>query len=212
VRNNLLEGGALVLVILFLFLGNIRAALIVAAVIPLAMLVAFLGMRWCGITANLMSLGAIDFGMIVDGSVIMVENHVRRLHSRPNHDVPLTKEESLSLVRSSAREVARPILMGVGIIIAVYVPILSLEGLEGRMYRPMAVTVCAALLGSLVLTLTVVPAASRLLLGRHTKESKEPYMDRVREAYRRILIRVLDHRVPVVVAGFLAVILALGSL
>jgi cobalt-zinc-cadmium resistance protein CzcA len=212
VRNNLLEGGALVLAVLFLFLGNIRAALIVAAVIPLSMLVAFLGMRWFGITANLMSLGAIDFGMIVDGSVIMVENHVRRLHSRPNHDVPLTKEESLNLVRSAAREVARPILMGVGIIIAVYVPILSLEGLEGRMYRPMAVTVCAALLGSLVLTLTVVPAASRLLLGRHTKESKEPYMERVREAYRRILIRVLDHRVPVVVAGFLAVFVALGSL
>jgi cobalt-zinc-cadmium resistance protein CzcA len=212
VRNNLLEGGALVLVILFLFLGNIRAALVVAAVIPLSMLVAFLGMRWFGITANLMSLGAIDFGMIVDGAVIMVENYVRRLHSRPNHDVPLTKEESLGLVRSAAHEVARPILMGVGIIIAVYIPILSLEGLEGRMYGPMAVTVCAALLGSLVLTLTVVPAASRLLLGRHTKESNEPYMDRVREAYRRILNRVLDHRVPVVAAGFLIVVVAIGSI
>jgi cobalt-zinc-cadmium resistance protein CzcA len=212
VRNNLLEGGALVLAILFLFLGNVRAALIVAAVIPLSMLVAFLGMRWFGITANLMSLGAIDFGMIVDGSVIMVENHVRRLHTRPNHDVPLTQEESLGLVRSAAHEVARPILMGVGIIIAVYVPILSLEGLEGRMYRPMAVTVCAALLGSLVLTLTVVPAASRLLLGRRTKESNEPYMDRVREVYRRILSSVLDYKAPVVVIGFLTVAVALGSL
>ena len=212
VRNNLLEGGALVLVILFLFLGNVRAALIVAAVIPLSMLVAFLGMRWFGITANLMSLGAIDFGMIVDGSVIMVENHVRRLHSRPNHDVRLTKDESLRLVRSAAHEVARPILMGVGIIIAVYVPILSLQGLEGRMYRPMAVTVCAALLGSLVLTLTVVPAASRLLLGRRTKESREPYMDRLRDAYRRVLSTVLDHRAPVVIAGFLMVAVALGSI
>jgi cobalt-zinc-cadmium resistance protein CzcA len=212
VRNNLLEGGALVLVILFLFLGNVRAALIVAAVIPLSMLVAFLGMQWFGITANLMSLGAIDFGMIVDGSVIMVENHVRRLHSRPKHGVPLTKEESLSLVRSAAHEVARPILMGVGIIIAVYVPILSLQGLEGRMYRPMAITVCAALLGSLVLTLTVVPAASRLLLGRRTKESNEPYMERVRDAYRRILNGVLDHRALVVTVGFLVVAVALGSL
>jgi cobalt-zinc-cadmium resistance protein CzcA len=212
VRNNLLEGGALVLVILFLFLGNFRAALVVAAVIPLSMLVAFLGMRWFGITANLMSLGAIDFGMIVDGAVIMVENYVRRLHSRPNHDVPLSKEESLGLVRSAAHEVARPILMGVGIIIAVYVPILSLQGLEGRMYGPMAVTVCAALLGSLVLTLTVVPAASRLLLGRRTKESNEPYMDHVREAYRRILNRVLDHPVPVVAAGFLIVVVAIGSI
>jgi cobalt-zinc-cadmium resistance protein CzcA len=212
VRDNLLQGGALVLVILFLFLGNVRAALVVAAVIPLSMLVAFLGMHWFGITANLMSLGAIDFGMIVDGAVIMVENYVRRLHSRPNHDTPLTKEESLGLVRSAAHEVARPILMGVGIIIAVYVPIMSLQGLEGRMYRPMAVTVCAALLGSLVLTLAVVPAASRLLLGRRTKQSREPYMDRVREAYRWIVNRVLDHRVLVVAAGFLLVAAALGSL
>ena len=212
VRNNLLEGGALVLAILFLFLGNVRAALVVAAVIPLSMLVAFLGMRWFGITANLMSLGAIDFGMIVDGAVIMVENYVRRLHLRPNHDVPLTKEESLTLVRSAAHEVARPILMGVGIIIAVYVPILSLQGLEGRMYRPMAVTVCAALLGSLVLTLTVVPAASRLLLGRRTNESREPYMDRAREVYRRVLNRVLDHRLPVVAAGLLIVAVAVGSI
>jgi cobalt-zinc-cadmium resistance protein CzcA len=115
-------------------------------------------------------------------------------------------------VRSAAHEVARPILMGVGIIIAVYVPIFSLQGLEGRMYRPMAVTVCAALLGSLVLTLTVVPAASRLLLGRRTKESNEPYMERVRDAYRRILNGVLDHRALVVTVGFLIVAVALGSL
>jgi cobalt-zinc-cadmium resistance protein CzcA len=212
VRNNLLEGGALVVVILVLFLGNFRAALVVAAVIPLSMLVAFLGMRWFGITANLMSLGAIDFGMIVDGAVIMVENHVRRLHSRPNHDVPLTRQESLGLVRSAAHEVALPILMGVGIIIAVYVPILSLQGLEGRMYRPMAVTVCAALLGSLVLTVTVVPAASRLLLGRRTRESKEPLMDRARQVYQRTLNRVLDHRVPVVAAGAVLVVVSVGSI
>ena len=212
VRYNLLQGGALVVAILFLFLGNLRAALIVAAVIPLSMLVAFLGMRWFGITANLMSLGAIDFGVIVNGAVIMIENHVCRLRARPNHHLPLTRDQSLGLVRSAAHQVSRPILMGIGIIIAVYVPILSLQGLEGRMYRPMAVTVCAALLGSLLLTLAAVPAASRLLLGRSTKKAREPYMDRARQVYGRIVNRVLDHRVLVVTAGSLLIAAALGSL
>ena len=212
VRYNLLQGGALVVAILFLFLGNLRAALIVAAVIPLSMLVAFLGMRWFGITANLMSLGAIDFGVIVNGAVIMIENHVWRLRARPNHHLPLTRDQSLGLVRSAAHQVSRPILMGIGIIIAVYVPILSLQGLEGRMYRPMAVTVCAALLGSLVLTLAAVPAASRLLLGRSTNKAREPYMDRARQVYGRIVNQVLDHRVLVVTAGSLLIATALGSL
>ena len=212
VRYNLLQGGALVVAILFLFLGNLRAALIVAAVIPLSMLVAFLGMRWFGITANLMSLGAIDFGVIVNGAVIMIENYVWRLRVRPNHHLPLTRDQSLGLVRSAAHQVSRPILMGIGIIIAVYVPILSLQGLEGRMYRPMAVTVCAALLGSLLLTLAAVPAASRLLLGRSTNKAREPYMDRARQVYGRIVNRVLDHRVLVVTAGSLLIAAALGSL
>ena len=212
VRYNLLQGGALVVAILFLFLGNLRAALIVAAVIPLSMLVAFLGMRWFGITANLMSLGAIDFGVIVNGAVIMIENYVWRLRARPNHHLPLTRDQSLGLVRSAAHQVSRPILMGIGIIIAVYVPILSLQGLEGRMYRPMAVTVCAALLGSLVLTLAAVPAASRLLLGRSTKKAREPYMDRARQVYGRIVNQALDHRVLVVTAGSLLIAAALGSL
>ena len=212
VRYNLLQGGALVVAILFLFLGNFRAALIVAAVIPLSMLVAFLGMRWFGITANLMSLGAIDFGVIVNGAVIMIENYVWRLRAHPNHHLPLTRDQSLGLVRSAAHQVSRPILMGVGIIIAVYVPILSLQGLEGRMYRPMAVTVCAALLGSLVLTLAAVPAASRLLLGRSTKKAREPYMDRARQVYGRIVNQALDHRVLVVTAGSLLIAAALGSL
>ena len=212
VRNNLLQGGALVVAILFLFLGNFRAALLVAAVIPLSMLVAFIGMRWFGITANLMSLGAIDFGMIVDGAVIMIENHVRRLKRRSNSDVPLTRDESVELVRSAAHQVSRPILTGVGIIIAVYVPILSLQGLEGRMYRPMAFTVCAALLGSLVLTLALLPAASRLLLGRRPKTSREPVMDRARAIYGRVVNFALDHRVLVVSGGFLLVAAPLGSL
>ena len=212
VRYNLLQGGALVVAILFLFLGNLRASLIVAAVIPLSMLAAFLGMRWFGITANLMSLGAVDFGVIVNGSVIMVENYVRRLNVRPDSRLPLSGNAHPGLVRSAAHQVSRPILMGVGIIIAVYVPILSLQGLEGRMYRPMAVTVCAALLGSLVLALAAVPAASRLLLGGTAGKSREPWMDRARESYGRILERVLDHRLVVVVAGSLLIAAALGSL
>ncbi|MDE2927208.1 MAG: CusA/CzcA family heavy metal efflux RND transporter, partial [Acidobacteriota bacterium] len=212
VRQNLILGGALVVAILFLFLGNFRAALLVAAVIPLSMLFAFIGMRWFGITANLMSLGAIDFGMIVDGAVIMIENHVRRLKGRPDPDVPLTGAESVELVRSAAHQVSRPILTGVGIIIAVYVPILSLQGLEGRMYRPMAFTVCAALLGSLVLTLALLPAASRLLLGRRPKKSREPVMDRARAVYGRVVNFALDHRVLVVSGGFLLVAAPLGSL
>ena len=212
VRYNLLQGGALVVAILFLFLGNLRASLIVAAVIPLSMLAAFLIMRWFGVTANLMSLGAVDFGVIVNGSVIMVENYVRRLNARPDPHLPLAGAANLGLVRSAAHQVSRPILMGVGIIIAVYVPILSLQGLEGRMYRPMAVTVCAALLGSLVLALAAVPAASRLLLGRTAGKPREPYMDRARQVYGRIVDRALDHRVLVVTAGSLLVAAALGSL
>ena len=212
VRYNLLQGGALVVAILFLFLGNLRAALIVAAVIPLSMLAAFLGMRWFGITANLMSLGAVDFGVIVNGSVIMVENYVRRLNARPDPRLPLTGAANLGLVRSAAHEVSRPILMGIGIIIAVYVPILSLQGLEGRMYRPMAVTVCTALLGSLVLSLAAVPAASRLLLGRTSGKPGEPYFDRARAVYGRIVRHALNHRVLVVAAGSLLIASALGSL
>ena len=142
----------------------------------------------------------------------MIENYVWRLRARPNHHLPLTRDQSLGLVRSAAHQVSRPILMGIGIIIAVYVPILSLQGLEGRMYRPMAVTVCAALLGSLLLTLAAVPAASRLLLGRSTKKAREPYMDRARQVYGRIVNRVLDHRVLVVTAGSLLIAAALGSL
>ena len=212
VRYNLLQGGALVVAILFLFLGNLRAALIVAAVIPLSMLAAFLGMRWFGITANLMSLGAIDFGVIVAGSVIMVENYMQRLNARPEPHLPMSGDESLALVRSAAHQVSRPILMGVGIIIAVYVPVLSLQGLEGRMYRPMAVTVCTALLGSLLLTLAAVPTASRLLLKRTNRKAREPYMDRARQVYGRIVNQVLDHRVLVVTTGTLLIAAALGSL
>ena len=207
VRDNLLKGGALVAVVLFLFLGQARAALIVASVIPLSMLVAFLGMQTFGISANLMSLGAVDFGIVVNGSVIMVENCIRRLRAhRADRSLGRSEEH-----RSAAHEVARPILMGVAIIIAVYLPLLTLENIEGRMYRPMAVTVCSALLGSLAITLLVVPAAARLLL-RNVKEKPEPFLDRIRGIYARVMERLLERPLLVVATALVVVVVAIGSL
>jgi heavy metal efflux system protein len=162
--QNLLEGSLLVIVVLFFFLRDLRASLIVAAVIPLSMLAGFIGMRLFGVSANLMSLGAIDFGLIVDGAVVMMENFVRR-RARTGHRAgarhrPTRACGTPDLFRSAAVEVARPVLFGVLIIIAVYLPIFTLEGLEGKMFRPMAITVCSALLGSLLLSLTAVPVAA----------------------------------------------------
>jgi cobalt-zinc-cadmium resistance protein CzcA len=208
VRRNLFEGGALVVLVLLLFLGNLRAALIVAAVIPLSMLVGFLGMRAFGISANLMSLGAIDFGMIVDGAVVMMENSVRRLgYARRAGPVDAVHE-----VREAALEVGRPITFAVAIIIAVYLPILFLEGLEGRMFRPMAITVCSALVGALVLALSVVPTAAAAALQKGVKEHSEGWFRRVRDLYLRVLRWVMLNRMLVVVASLLVLAAALGSL
>ncbi|MBK8006706.1 MAG: efflux RND transporter permease subunit [Gemmatimonadetes bacterium] len=173
VRTNLLEGGLLVMAVLLLFLGNVRAALVVAATIPLSLLCAVLGMRWLGLSANLMSLGAIDFGMIVDGAVVMTEQFVRRLHADEEaHQFPREREAFLARLVGLAQEVARPIAFGVLIILLVYLPILTLEGLEGRMFRPMALTVAAALFGSLVLALLFVPAAATVVFRKGAPESK----------------------------------------
>ena len=173
VEENLLAGGFLVIAILLLFLGNVRAALVVAATIPLSLLFAAIGMRWLGLSANLMSLGAIDFGMIVDGAVVMAENFVKRLH----HDeetgrFPREKDRLFDRLAEVAGEVGRPITFGVLIIMLVYVPILSLQGLEGRMFRPMALTVGIALLGSLLFALFFVPACATLLFRRGAAESR----------------------------------------
>ncbi|UCF37800.1 MAG: efflux RND transporter permease subunit, partial [Acidobacteriota bacterium] len=199
--------GALVIVVLFLFLGNIRAALIVAAIIPLSMLVGFVGMLAFGISANLMSLGAIDFGLIVDGSVVMMENFVRRLQRRDDPNFSAPQE-----IRAAAHEVARPIVFGIAIIISVYIPIFSLQGLEGRMFQPMAVTVCSAILGSLILSLTVVPAAALLVFRRPLKPSKARLFSYVRRGYARLLPGLLNHRYPVIAVAVLIVAVALGSL
>jgi len=175
VFRNLLEGGLLVVLILFLFLRDVRASLITASVIPLSLLFAFFAMQRFDVSANLMSLGALDFGLIVDASIVMVENFVRRLGKAEAG----SEHERLHLIRTAAFEVARPILFGVFIIIAVYLPIFSLEGLEGRMFTPMAFTVCMAILGSLALALAYVPAVSSLLLrAQPEKPSLEHLVDR----------------------------------
>jgi cobalt-zinc-cadmium resistance protein CzcA len=210
VRKNLFEGGMLVVLVLLVFLGEIRAALIVAAVIPLSMLVGFMGMRLFGVSANLMSLGAIDFGMIVDGAVVMMENSVRRLQM-PGADAD---SSPLERVRSAAHEVARPILYGVAIIIAVYMPIFFLEELEGRMFRPMAITVCSALIGSLVFALTVVPAAGGLLAGRKIRERRhDPGWARfLQKQYLNILSWVMRHKALTLATSVMVLAVAIGSL
>ncbi len=173
VEKNLFEGAVLVVVILFLLLGNWRAALIVALAIPLSMLFAVTGMVQSRVSGNLMSLGAIDFGLIVDGSVVMVENIIRHLTDRQRAlGRRLTLSERTTEVLSSAKEVVNPMFFGVLIITVVYVPILALSGIEGKMFRPMAITVIFALVGSLVIALTLMPALCVTWLGR--KESARP--------------------------------------
>ena len=216
VFRNLIEGALLVIAILFLFLRNIRASLLTASVIPLSLLVAFIAMKRFGITANLMSLGALDFGLIVDASVVMVENFIRRVEGQIGRSSPARTD----VLREAAFEVGRPVVFGIAIIIAVYVPVFTLEGLEGRMFRPMAFTVCAAVLGSLLLALTYVPAASSFLLLTSSKTNPEgslgshaepKWFAAVRSRYSRSLAWAVDHR-RVVVGGALALLaVALGS-
>ena len=197
VTKNLLEGSLLVVAVLFFFLRDVRASLIVASVIPLAMLAGFLGMRFFGVSANLMSLGAIDFGLIVDGAVVMMENFIRR---RAEHD-PTGEPDFVAdpashrrrFFTSAAVEVARPVLFGVLIIVAVYVPVFTLEGLEGKMFRPMAITVCSAILGALVLALTVVPVASFYLLKIEGTEREEGWFLRLRRYYVAHLEDAMNH-------------------
>jgi cobalt-zinc-cadmium resistance protein CzcA len=205
VRRNLVEGCLLVIVVLFVFLRDVRASLIVAAVIPLAMLTGFIGMRLFGVSANLMSLGAIDFGLIVDGAVVMMENFVRRRGSTEHG-------HGIAAFRGAAVEVARPILFGVMIIIAVYIPIFTLEGLEGKMFRPMAITVCSALIGALLLSLTAVPVVSSFLLRLDRPHHHEPWFDRLRGRYIRHLADAMDHRRRTIGIALLVVALAIGSI
>ncbi|MCC7102469.1 MAG: efflux RND transporter permease subunit [Fimbriimonadaceae bacterium] len=188
VAKSLLEGATLVTVILILLLGNVRGAAIVALAIPLAMLVAVIGMRQYGISGNLMSLGAIDFGLIVDGAVVVIENAVRRLsEARAEKGITLTREEVRQSVWQATREVAKPTVFAVTIISVVYLPILTLEGTEGKLFKPMAFTVVFALIGALLLTMTLVPVLASLFLSGDTREANNPVMSFVSRAYTSLL-------------------------
>ena len=211
VKKNLLEGALLVVVVLFLLLGNLRAALITALVIPLAMLGTITGMVQNQVSANLMSLGALDFGLIVDGAVIIVENCVRRLAEAQHGRGALTLQERLETVYSSTREVIRPSLFGVGIITAVYIPLFALTGVEGKMFHPMAATVVMALIVALVLSLTFVPAAVALVLTGRISEKENPILRVVGKAYEPLLRAALRARAVLAMAA-VVLVLACGWL
>lgn len=194
VLTNLLEGALLVVLVLFLFLGDVRAALVVALAIPLSMLFAAILMVRAGISGNLMSLGALDFGLVVDGSVVMVENAVRRTGS----------------VLQAAKEVGRPIVFGLGIIMMVYLPVLTLTGMEGKMFRPMAYTVVFALLGSLLLALTTIPVLASLTLKPQQRHREPRLVESLRKLYRPLLLKTLAR--PLLVMGCAALFLVLSLL
>ncbi|MCI0651279.1 MAG: CusA/CzcA family heavy metal efflux RND transporter, partial [Planctomycetes bacterium] len=209
VRNNLLEGAALVILVLLFLLGNIRAALICAAAIPLSMLIAATGMVQSKVSGNLMSLGAIDFGLIVDGAVIIVENCLRRL-ARRQHELErtLTLEERLSEVMVAAREMIQPSVYGQAIIITVYFPILALTGIEGKMFHPMALTVIFALVSAFILSLTFVPAMVAILIRGKVAEGEMFLVRWAKAAYEPVVRFSLRLRWPVCGA---AVLVAAGS-
>jgi len=217
VAKNLLEGALLVIVVLFTLLGNIRAALITAAVIPLSMLATMTGMVRTGVSANLMSLGALDFGLIVDGAVIIVENAVRRLAEAQHNGNQQTLRERLYTVYAATAEVIRPSLFGVAIITVVYIPIFSLTGVEGKMFHPMAATVVMALLSAMVFSLTIVPAAVAVFLRGKISEKESVVITKTKSFYKPLLLLALKFRWAVVsfaallVAGCIWLATTLGS-
>ncbi|WP_247268608.1 MULTISPECIES: CusA/CzcA family heavy metal efflux RND transporter [Pseudomonas] len=212
VKKNLIEGAILVIAILFLFLGNIRAALITAMVIPLSMLFTFTGMFSNKVSANLMSLGALDFGIIVDGAVVIVENTLRRLaHAQQHHGRLLTRAERFKEVFAAAKEARRPLIFGQLIIMVVYLPIFALSGVEGKMFHPMAFTVVIALLGAMLLSVTFVPAAIALFVTGKVKEEEGVVMRGARRVYAPALAWVMAHRT-VAVGAALGVIVLSGVL
>ncbi|MFP5357614.1 MAG: efflux RND transporter permease subunit [Gammaproteobacteria bacterium] len=207
VRKNLLEGALLVVVVLFLLLGNLRAALVTAMVIPLAMLATITGMVQNQVSANLMSLGALDFGLIVDGAVIIVENCIRRLaQAQQGQDGPLPLKERLEVVYASTSEVIRPSLFGVGIITVVYLPLFALTGVEGKMFQPMALTVVMALIAALVLSLTFMPAAVALVLRGPVAKKENAVMRGAVRLYAPLLRAALHGRVAVLAAAGVLVV------
>jgi cobalt-zinc-cadmium resistance protein CzcA len=210
VHKNLVEGALLVIVILFVLLGNVRAALITAAVIPLAMLATITGMVQTGVSANLMSLGALDFGLIVDGAVIIVENCIRRLSEQQKRTgVILPLKDRLELVFQATNEVIRPSLFGVLIITVVYIPLFSLTDVEGKMFHPMAATVIIALIAAMIFSITIVPAAVAMFLSGKISENESPIIVSAKYVYRPVLFWALKLRWMVLVAAGVLVIISI---
>ena len=209
VAKNLLEGALLVIAVLFLLLGNIRAALITAAVIPLSMLMTITGMVNAGVSANLMSLGALDFGLIVDGAVIIVENAVRRLgEAQKTHGIQNLRDR-LNTVFAATSEIIRPSLFGVAIITVVYIPIFSLTGVEGKMFHPMAATVVMALVSAMILSLTLVPAAVAFFMNGKISEKESAVVSKAKQAYKPLLLAALKFRWIVLSAASVLVVFCL---
>src|ERR1700719_1688971 len=181
VLHNLTEGIILVVIVLFLFVGNVRAAIIVALTIPFALLFAATCLNLKNIPANLLSLGALDFGMVVDGAVVMIENIVRHLHQRENGD---TSKPILEVVRDAAHEVQRPVFYAIAIIITAYLPVFTLQRVEGRLFRPMAWTVAFALLGALIFSMLVAPVLASMFFAKGAHEWRNPLMEATKTAYR----------------------------
>lgn len=211
VKKNLLEGSILVIVILFLFLGNIRAAIITAAIIPLSMLFTFTGMFSNKISANLMSLGALDFGIIIDGAVVIVENCIRRVaHARAHYGRSLSRLERFNEIFEAAKEARRPLLFGQLIIIVVYIPIFALTGVEGKMFHPMAFTVVMALVCAMILSVTFVPAAVALFIGDTIIEKENKLIYLAKRIYAPVLEKSMMNT-PIVLT-FAGVIIILSGL
>ncbi|WP_180073822.1 MULTISPECIES: efflux RND transporter permease subunit [unclassified Acinetobacter] len=212
VQKNLVEGAILVIIILFIFLGNIRAALITACVIPLSMLFTLTGMAQKNISANLMSLGALDFGIIVDGAVVIVENCIRRLaHAQQILKRPLTQNERFKEVFLAARQARRPLIFGQLIILVVYLPIFALSGVEAKMFHPMALTVVLALVAAIILSITFVPAAVALWVKGEIKETESRWMTWLKKQYLRILNTAFHYKA-VVMTFALCLLLITGLL
>ena len=204
VATNLVEGALLVILVLFVLLGNFRAALITALVIPVAMLMTAAGMLQGGISANLMSLGALDFGLIVDGAVIIVENTLRHLAERQaTSGRALSLSERLETVHSAAEEMIGPTVYGQAIIILVYVPLLTFSGIEGKMFEPMALTVILALAAAFVLSLTFVPALIAIFITGRVAEGDNGIVRRLKKSYAPLLMRTIKHPLPVMVGAAL---------
>ena len=216
VEKNLTEGALLVIVVLFLLLGNIRAALITAAVIPITMLMTAAGMNGLGVSGNLMSLGALDFGLIVDGAVIIVENALRRLAERQEHEGRLlTRDERMEETTLAAKEMVRPTVYGQLIIFLVFVPLLTFQGVEGKTFAPMAITLMVALASAFVLSLTFVPAMIAIVVKGRVSETEVKPIRWFKERYAPVLGRGVARPMPFILGGvgvFVAAVLSFGLL